>query len=454
MQRRKFIGALLGGTALGLADRATPANGEARPRSANAGKLAGMTLEQLRELYRVHLFDDFLPFVDKHVIDHQYGGFMCNTDLDGVNVTTVKTTWFEGRGIWVYSFLYNNFGKQAKYLEVARNSLEFILKNQPAGDDLWPERYARDGKPLTPPSKEIYGDLFVAEGLAEYSRATGEEKYWQQAKQIILKCQRIYDRPDYMPNIVAEYGGPKPFPFSGARIQGVAMVLLRGISQMLAGRADAELEKILSQSVDAILNYHYKPEFQLNNELLNHDYSRPSNELSQFVYTGHSIETLWMVLAEAVRTQNRQLFHTAAERFQRHVEVARDRVYGGVFRSLNNVDQNVWTLDKVCWEQEEVLIGTLCMVENAGDSWARETFGEMFTYVRDKFPLTRYGYPLWIVQGDRKVTFDRKPPKGPPFTGEQRVENYHHPRHLMLNLLSLDRMIRRGGAPGLFSETA
>jgi hypothetical protein len=92
------------------------------------------------------------------------------------------------------------------------------------------------------------------------------------------------------------------------------------------------------------------------------------------------------------------------------------------------------------------------MVENASSPWARETFGKMFTYVRDKFPLQRYGYPLWIVQGDRKVTFTNKPPHGPPFPEEQRVENYHHPRHLMLNLLSLDRMIRRGAAPGLFSE--
>ena len=452
MHRRQFIKTSLGGAAVGSVESAAQAKSDGRPRGADSRKLAGFSLVQLRDLYHRYLFDDFLPFVDKHVIDHQYGGFMCNTDVNGRNVTTVKTTWFEGRGIWVYSFLYNNFGKQAKYLEVARKSVEFILKNQPSGENLWPERYARDGKPLTPPSKEIYGDLFVAEGLAEYSHATGEEEYWQQAKQIILKCQRIYDGPDYMPDIVAEYGGPKPFPFPGARIQGVAMVLLRGTSQMLTRRADAELEKILSHSVDAILNYHYNPEFQLNNELLNHDYSRPANELAQFVYTGHSIETLWMVLDEAVRSRNSQLFRTAAERFQRHVEVARDRVYGGVFRSLNNVDQNVWTLDKVCWEQAEVLIGTLLLVENAGDPWARETFEIMFNYVRDKFPLLRYGYPLWIVQGDRKVTFENKPPQGPTFPSEQRVENYHHPRHLMLNLLALDRMIRRGAAPGLFAE--
>jgi mannose/cellobiose epimerase-like protein (N-acyl-D-glucosamine 2-epimerase family) len=442
MQRRQFIKASIGGTALGLAG--SGAGGQGRRRSAAGEKLAGLPIEQVRELYRRYLFNDWLPFMAKYVIDHQYGGFMCNTDLDGAHVTTNKTTWYEGRGIWVYSFLYNNFGKKPEYLEVARKSVEFILKQQPSAENLWPQSYSREGKPLTPPATSIYGDLFVAEGLAEYSGATGEAKYWDQAKEIILKCAAIYDRQDYQPNIVADYAGPKPFPFPGARIQGVAMVLLRVIGQMLEGRADAELEKILTRSVEAVIRYHYNPEFQLNNELLNHDYSRPSSDLAQFVYTGHSIETLWMVMAEALRTKNRELFRTAAERFQRHVEVSWDQVYGGVFRSLNNVDQNVWTLDKVLWEQEEVLIGTLCLVEQEGDAWAREMFGRMFNYARAKFQLERYGYPLWIVQGDRKVTFERKPTPHPPFGEQQRVENYHHPRHLMLNLLRLDRMTRPG----------
>ena len=78
-----------------------------------------LTLEELREQYRYDLFDDFLPFLDKFVIDHEHGGFMCNTDRDGTNITKNKRAWYEGRGIWVYSFLYNNFEPNPKYLEIA-----------------------------------------------------------------------------------------------------------------------------------------------------------------------------------------------------------------------------------------------------------------------------------------------------------------------------------------------
>ena len=180
------------------------------------------------------------------------------------------------------------------------------------------------------------------------------------------------------------------------------MVLLNVASQMLMVRHEPGVDAIACRALDAVMNYHYNPAFRLNNELLNHDLSRPQNEYGQLVYTGHAIETLWMVLYEAVRRKDKKLFDLAAERFRFHVEVAWDDVYGGVFRNLQNVDQNVWSLDKVLWAQEEVLIGDLCIVEHAGKAWAREMFSRMFSYVQEKYPLRRHGLPLWIFSADRK----------------------------------------------------
>jgi hypothetical protein len=53
-----------------------------------------------------------------------------------------------------------------------------------------------------------------------------------------------------------------------------------------------------------------------------------------------------------------------------------------------------------------------------------------------------------MYASNRKVSFEAfsKMPK--------RVEHFHHPRHLMLNLLALERMIKRGGgASRLFNGT-
>jgi N-acylglucosamine 2-epimerase len=444
MNRRDFLTSAAAAGTLMAADVGPAWPQERPPRNASVadnGLLAGHTLEQLRDQFRRDLFDDFFPFMDKYVIDHEHGGFMCDTDYDGAHRDQNKFDWFEGRGIWVYSFLYRHLAREPKYLEVARRSLEFILKSEPSGDVLWAKQLSREGKPLTGPDSEIYGDLFIAEGLTAYAAATGDLSHLDHAKRLLQKCIRIYDRPDYNPLIGRTYLGAEAPLFPGARIQGAWMVLVRLATQMLEQRPDAEIEAVASRCVDAIIGYHYHPEFGLNNELLNHDLSRPANLYAQLVYPGHTVEVSWMLLEEAVRRKDKALFQTAAERFRRHIEVARDRVYGGLFYDLKDVDQNVFTMGKVLWEQEEVLTGTLLVIEHTGARWAKDLFGEMHDYVRSRYPLKAHGSPLWMYQSDRKVTFEAflKLPK--------RVENYHHPRHLMLSLLAIERMIQRGGRP-------
>lgn len=424
-----MIGVAAGTTAL------LPPSAVAQTRRRSPSVKSRLPLRALRDQYKRDLFDEFLPFMDKYVIDPEFGGFRCNTDHFGNRRNENKSSWFEGRGTWVYSFLYNNLRRDQKYLDVARRSIDLVMKSKPRGDDLWPKEITREGQPLTSADGEIYGDLFIAEGLAELSKATNDRSLWNDARQIILKCVRLYDRPDYRPTIGQTYLGPSARPFPGARIQGVWMTLLRAATQMLEMHRDAEIEAVANRCVDAIVNHHYNPEFGLINELLNHDLSRPANEYAQLVYTGHCIENLWMLMAEAVRRRDETLFDKLAAWFKRHVEVAWDDVYGGVFRNLQNVDRNVWLVDKVLWAQEEVLIGSLMIVERRGYEWAVELFQKANSYVRDKFVLKKHGSPLWMYASDRKVMYEAflKMPK--------RVENFHHPRHLMLNLLSLERML-------------
>ena len=391
-----------------------------------------MRLEVLREEYRRDLFDDFLPFMDRHVVDHELGGFLCNADRNGTRLSTEKDSWYEGRGIWVYSFLYSRFTHDPKHLEIARKAVEFILGIRPPGDDpRWPRKFTREGRTLVADG-EIYGALFIAEGLAEYARAAGEPKYRDIAKGIVLDCIRTYDQPDYPVDTRAYLGEGAP-PFPGARPLGVSMLLVRLATQMLAACADGDLERVADRALEAIIKRHHNPAFHLMNELLNHDLSFPENEYANLVATGHAIETLWMVMDEALRRSDRELFDRAAGRFRRHLEVAWDDVYGGVFHCARDIERNEWFLDKVLWAQEEALIGCLMLVEHAGDDWAREWFDRIFRYVQDRYPLSRYHLPLWITAADRKVTF---------VPHYHRIENYHHPRHLMLNLLAIERMIK------------
>ena len=426
MKRRHFINGVA--AAMTLAPTLTSA--------ARSQKRSRLPLKQLRDQYRRDLFFDFLPFMEKYVIDPKYGGFMCNADHLGKRVNNNKLSWFEGRGIWVYSFLYNNLAREQRYLDVARKSVDLILKVKPSTDDLWPKEITREGQPLMSADGEVYGDLFIAEGLAEFSKATGDRDYWDQAKQILLKCVGHYDREDYRPTIGQTYLGPNAPAFPGARIQGVWMTLIRASTQMLLMRSDNDIEAVAHRCMDAITNHHYNAEFGLINELINHDLSRPTNEYAQLVYTGHCLENLWMLMEEAVRRKDETLFDKLAGWFRRHAEVAWDDVYDGVFRNLQKVNDNVWLVDKVLWAQEEVLIGSLLVFERRGYDWAADLFDRMNNYVRMNYPLTKYGSPLWMYASDRKASYDAF------LKMSKRVENFHHPRHLMLNLLSLERILR------------
>src|SRR5690606_30601237 len=270
---------------------------------------------------------------------------------------------------------------------------------------------------------------FVAEGLAEFSIATNNDSYWEKSKEILLNCVDIYDSSGYLYKL--EYSPVSSFTHA-ERVLGHWMIMLRLSTNLLKGRNDVEVEKVSTRCLDALMNHHYYTEFNLMIEVLNHDLSHPKGELSQFVYIGHAIESLWMVMDEALRRNDQSLFKLAADRFKFHVEVAWDDVYGGVFHCLNHVNENRWLMDKVLWAQKEVLVGLILLIEKGNDPWAIEWFEKIYTYVIETYPLKKYGYSLWNIGGNRKMDFVEQ---------GVRIENYHQPRHLMLNILCIKNII-------------
>ncbi|MHB9028946.1 MAG: AGE family epimerase/isomerase [Candidatus Latescibacterota bacterium] len=399
---------------------------------ANGGivSIAGMKPEKLRDRFQSELYNEYLPFLEKYVIDDEYGGFLCHATPEGVQVNAEKRAWYEGRGIWIFSYLHNKMGGDPRHLEIAAKSAEFTLRLKPAGDAFFPASFTREGKPLT--EGEIYGDLFIALGLQELAKAPGMERRREEAKSILLKCLRIYDRPDYP---------GKPFrpelpDITAPRMLGHWMIMVRTASQMLEAGPDPEIGNVVDRCVDAIMNRHYNPRFGLVNEVLNHDFSRPDNEYERWSYLGHALEVHWFMLDEALRRKDQALFDTAAERFARHLEAAWDPVYGGVLRSLNDVEQHTWMLDKILLFHCEILIGLMMLVEHTGSRWSREWYGRAYHYGRKVFDARAHGYNPWRTVPDRV---------GLPQPKDERIDNYHYPQHLMLNLQALDRIIARQG---------
>jgi N-acylglucosamine 2-epimerase len=399
-------------------------------------KITDLNLRKLREQYREALLGKFIPNMGKYVVDHELGGFMCSIDtLTRKLVNTTKRAWFEGRGMWMYSFLYNNLEKDPSYLEIARKSKDFILNLLPADGSYYISSFSKEGKPIGNEEGDIYGNLFVAEGLAEYAKASSEHKYFEQAKEIILKAVKRYDRPEFTYAYKAENR------LAGPRILGHWMILLSLSTQMLRQRSDTEIRDLADRCVDAIMNHHLNPEFKLLNEALAHDMSPLTDPVaSQYGDIGHGCETLAFVMNYAVLIKDANLFKRASVAFKRHVDVAWDDIYGGHFHVLDNVNTHTWTLNKVRWLQEEILIGAMILIEHTGDEWALNCFARTEAYIREKYVRPEYAFV--VDSGDRKMEKHTS----------VRAEHYHYPRQLMVSILAIDRIVKRGEKPsGIFS---
>ncbi|MHB9031185.1 MAG: AGE family epimerase/isomerase [Candidatus Latescibacterota bacterium] len=430
MKRRLFLGTA--GTAAltsGVGGAGSAAAAPAPRTTGPDGKIGDMTLAAIRDQFRSE-FDEFVTFFDQYVVDTQYGGFLCSTNHDGTHMNENKTASTEGRGIWCYSFMYNNgLVKDKKYLDYARKSIDFIMKHKPSGTDYWPSSWSREGKVLDPKGG-LPGDCYIAEGLAEYSRATGDAQIESIARETMQKCLAHYDRPDFK-------DGSTPYP--GARNQWYWMLFMWFGTNWLKKKPDPELLKIVDRCKDALIIDHMHPDFQLMNLVINHDNTRASGENEKHARVagcGHATEATWMILYEAARRKDRKLFDRTAEIFRRHVEVSKDDVYGGVYNDCEDVDANQWQLSKIFWAQAFVLIGSLQVIEHTGADWAREMFAQQFDYIEKKCRLKRWGLPLMIDSGDRKLSALPK---------ASRKDIYHHPRYLMLCLLTLERMVQKGG---------
>lgn len=410
-----------------------------------AGRLlAGTSLPEWRNQYRSELFDSYLPFWEKFGIDHEHGGFMCSLDYDGTLANTDKLLWFQGRGIWIYSFLYNRFGKNPKHLEIARQTKEFVLKHAPQPDGWWAEEFHRDGSVKKPFSGDIYGMYFVAEGLQEFAWAAKDDSARDMAFALMKKLYRYMDRPDFR-----FMGDGEP----GVRAQGLWMVNLHLATQILRRWKDPEIDSIAGHAVDAVINRHYNPDIGLNNEMLNFDFTRPKGEETKSLL-GHSLETLWMVQDEADRRGDRKLWDLCAERIRRHIEVGWDYLFGGLSQWVN-VDQGgyVWPPEhpvgtdlefrftgeyqymKPLWALNEILVATLNIYERTGAEWAGRFFKMAQDTIDAKFSMKPRGLPGYMLFGDRRMTYH-------PHVARQ--DNYHPPRQMMLCILMLDRMIERG----------
>ena len=430
MQRRTFLSnALTQALALGAApavwamgeDRDGKDYGTAILSPTVVDKIGDHTIRQLRDFHQRELDEEYIPVWEKHGIDWEYGGFMPYWDESGNYTTTNKEMYYMGRGIWVFSYLYNNFGKNKKHLEAARLCIEFIQKYCRDENGYWISEVTREGK-LVQGSFNIYGDMYVCLGLGEYYKATGYD--W--AKDLAIETahgvnERIVDL-DYQ-HLAGHGGGHEP----GTKRLGTWQHFLSVLTPLSKYTNDVGVGMIGRMCVRNILERHYQPDLGIAFEHLDDMFQpfRPYQVTNHRAISGwHSIQAAWICMDEALRLGHTKMFMDAMEFGRMTLEKCWvDGEKGGLV-SISNpeakpVEPNAYAPSGA---MDDALIFTLLSIEHSHAPWAVYWFDKVFTH----------GY----MKPDRW----------------KRTCLLHHPRRLFYCIDILDHMIARKGRVSSFLE--
>ncbi len=444
MNRRSFLGSLGAGAAI------FPGHLRAGPSFTRSGvgqgekqsNLAGLSLPAVRADFKRDL-DEYVDFFIRHGIDFENGGFMCSLDHDGTLVDTNKFHWFQGRGVWVFSYLYNNFKKDSRYLKAARKTCDFMLRYFPQDKDKmkWATVVAKDGRVVSGYGGDPFGCYFGIEGMFELSLAEGNAKLFDEALDLYLRHYDFVRAPETL-------AAASPPDRRGFNLE---MADLQIATQLLRRKDIPRVRRIADECVAAIMDRFYNPEIKMFNEVLDGSLNRIPEARNE-ANPGHGVEIMWLVMDEALRRKDRALFDKAKDRILGLLNIGWDHVYGGIVHGVNVGsgcfewpvvrpagmtvefrERGEYNYIKAHWANSEVLIATLMIFEHGGEDWAARYFAGAKEVNDQKLSLRPHGYPLHLLFTDRQFTFQ-------PHT--MRKDNYHYMRALMFCIKALDRMIR------------
>ena len=160
-------------------------------------RIGQWSLDQLLQSYETQLTEDTIAFWSSYGIDREHGGYLRPDKRTKNYPTTDKDLYSQGRLLWLFSFLYNNFGQKPEYLAAARQGKEALVKHCRVAGNHWGTLYTRDWK-MKEGFFDIYADVYMVLGLQEYFKATGDEEAKKLAIETVHAANQVILAPDYL----------------------------------------------------------------------------------------------------------------------------------------------------------------------------------------------------------------------------------------------------------------
>jgi mannose/cellobiose epimerase-like protein (N-acyl-D-glucosamine 2-epimerase family) len=334
--------------------------------------------------------------------------------------------------LWLYSYFYNHFDSDDFHLRAAKEGFDFLTKYCVDEKYDWFTEVTREGKPVTK-FFDIYASIYMILGLGEYYKATGHEEACELAVRTSYRVTEIILSPTY------QAPGHGPYYEPGTKRLGTWLHFLNALTPLLKQIEEPGIEKIARMCVRNMLTYHWQPDIGYAFEILQHDLTphpddlfideetRTTRNTERWVNNFHTMEAAWMIMEEALRVGNHNMFSEGLKFGRVHLEKCWVERNGrqGLVQFFRPDDPESFEKGDICkpYVIKEVFVLLLLALEHTGEKWAADWFDRTFSY--------SYETPLeWPMR-----------------------DTLHQPRGVMFSLEILDRMIERNGRLSNFFDT-
>ena len=373
-------------------------------------------LKQYLSKYEGNLLQSVIPFWESHGIDAEFGGYFTSLDEDGSVFDTDKWMWMQWRIVYQYASLYQTNYQKDKWLSIAQQGYEFLTKH---GKDPETGYYYfglnRQGDPIVAPYN-IFSEAFVVMGSAALFKATGEQRY---------KDEAISAMDHYLARIARPKGKwNKILPAATEREAFGPYMILANLGTVMKDclGIDSYGENI-AVAVDKVLNHFWNPDHGVIFENISPD-GTPDLESSsgRHLIPGHGLEACWFILQYAEKSDHPELIEKTIQIIKAQLKFGWDTEFGGLYYFMDVLHKPhvelSWDM-KLWWVHNEALIATLYGYRLSGDPEMWEWFKKIDKWTWEHFPenthgewfgyLNRRGEPTHRLKGGKWKTFFHLP---------------------------------------------
>ena len=184
-----------------------------------------------------------------------------------------------------------------------------------------------DGKPLQK-RRYMFSEAFAVIALAEYAKASKNEKALAKSREIYQMIIDLYRHPGKT--------APKIDPATRKTKSLAVPMILLGISQILRDiDEDNSYDDLSNEFANTILNDFYKPEKNAIFENVGETGQLLDSPQGRCINPGHAIEAAWFIMHEGIYAKDVKMTDTAITILDDMLELGWDKKFGGLFYFLD-----------------------------------------------------------------------------------------------------------------------